>query len=65
MKSLYLRLAAGNIKNNRRFYLPFLLTAVMTVACFFILSSVGLSQTRCGVLRAVRRPGSRVCDRAV
>ena len=45
MKSLYLRLAAGNIKNNRRFYLPFLLTAVMTVACFFILSSVGLSQT--------------------
>ena len=45
MKSLYLRLAAGNIKNNRRFYLPFLLTAVMTVACFFILCSVGLSQT--------------------
>ena len=37
MKSLYLRLAASNIKNNRRFYLPFLLTAVMTVACFFIL----------------------------
>ena len=32
MKSLYLRLAASNIKNNRRFYLPFLLTAVMTVA---------------------------------
>ena len=45
MKSLYLRLAACNIKNNRRFYLPFLLTAVMTVACFFILCSVGLSQT--------------------
>ena len=45
MKSLYLRLAAGNIKNSRRFYLPFLLTAVMTVACFFILCSVGLSQT--------------------
>ena len=45
MKSLYLRLAASNIKNNRRFYLPFLLTAVMTVACFFILCSVGLSQT--------------------
>lgn len=45
MKSLYLRLAAGNIKNNRRFYLPFLLTAVMTVACFFILCSAGLSQT--------------------
>ena len=45
MKSLYLRLAAGNIKNNRRFCLPFLLTAVMTVACFFILCSAGLSQT--------------------
>ena len=24
---LYLRLAVGNIKNNRRFYLPFLFTA--------------------------------------
>lgn len=45
MKSLYLRLAASNIRNNRRFYLPFLLTAVMTVACFFILCSTGLSQT--------------------
>ncbi len=42
---LYLRLAAGNIKNNRRFYLPFLLTAALTVACFFILCSTGLSQT--------------------
>ncbi len=45
MKRLYLRLAASNIRNNRRFYLPFLLTAVMTVACFFILCSTGLSQT--------------------
>lgn len=44
-KHLYLRLAAGNIKNNRRFYLPFLLTSLLTVACFFIMCSTGLSQT--------------------
>ena len=42
---LYLRLAAGNIKNNRRFYLPFLFTAALTVVCFFIMSSIGVNQT--------------------
>lgn len=42
---LYLRLAVGNIKNNRRFYLPFLFTAALTVVCFFIMSSIGVNQT--------------------
>ena len=41
---LYLRLAVGNIKNNR-FYLPFLFTAALTVVCFFIMSSIGVNQT--------------------
>ena len=42
---LYLRLAAGNIKNNRRFYFPFLFTAILTVACFFIMMSTSQSPT--------------------
>ena len=42
---LYLRLAAGNIKNNRQFYFPFLFTAILTVACFFIMMSTSQSPT--------------------
>lgn len=44
-RHLYLRLAVGNIKNNRRFYFPFLLTAILTVACFFIMMSTSQSPT--------------------
>lgn len=44
-RHLYLRLAAGNIKNNRRFYFPFLFTAILTVACFFIMMSTSQSPT--------------------
>ena len=40
---LYLRLALNNIRNNRRFYLPFLLTAALTTACFYILSAIALN----------------------
>ena len=40
---LYLRLALSNIRNNRRFYLPFLLTAALTTACFYILSAIALN----------------------
>lgn len=40
---LYLRLAINNIRNNRRFYLPFLLTAALTAACFYILSAIALN----------------------
>lgn len=44
-RHLYLRLAVGNIKNNRRFYFPFLFTAILTVACFFIMMSTSQSPT--------------------
>lgn len=44
-RHLYLRLAVGNIKNSRRFYFPFLFTAILTVACFFIMMSTSQSPT--------------------
>ena len=34
---LYLRLAASNIRKNSRFYVPFMLTGIATVAMFFII----------------------------
>ena len=40
---LYLRLAINNIRSNRRFYLPFLLTAALTTACFYMLSAIALN----------------------
>ena len=45
---LYLRLAVSNMRNNRRFYLPFLLTAAITVACFFIILSIVVNPGRPG-----------------
>lgn len=35
--SLYPRLALMNIKNNRRFYYPFILTCILTIALFYIM----------------------------
>lgn len=35
MNSLYLRLAATNIKSNKQFYTPYLLTGMLTVAMFY------------------------------
>ena len=42
MRSLgfYARLAARNIQKNRRFYLPYLLTVLGTVAAFYIMSAL-------------------------
>ncbi len=39
MKSgLYIRLAAGNIRKNRKIYLPYILTCVCMIAIFYILA---------------------------
>lgn len=37
MSKLYVKLAAINIKNNRQFYLPYLLTGIMSVAMFYLM----------------------------
>ena len=48
MKTLYIRLAADGIRRNRRFYLPFLLTAAGVGAVqyilFFLAGDVGLDK---------------------
>ena len=37
MRNLYPRLAATNLKKNRRFYLPYLLACIVIVALFCII----------------------------
>lgn len=39
-KGLYTRLAVTNMKNNRQFYLPYLLTGILTVAMFYIMCAL-------------------------
>lgn len=39
-RHLYLRLAVTNMRINRRFYLPFLLTAAMTTASFYMILAI-------------------------
>lgn len=36
MSKLYLKLAAANIKNNRQFYLPYILTGILSAAMFYL-----------------------------
>lgn len=43
-KSIYLRLAAQNIKNNRRTYVPYMLTGIFTVAMFYIMNFMALNK---------------------
>lgn len=43
-KSLYFRLAAGNIRKNAKSYVPFIITSVITAAMFFIISSLALNE---------------------
>lgn len=40
MNKLYVKLAAINIKNNRQFYLPYLLTGMMSVAMFYLMMAM-------------------------
>ncbi|MEG1108953.1 MAG: ABC transporter permease, partial [Oscillospiraceae bacterium] len=39
--SFYPRLAAQNLKRNKQFYLPFILTCIATVAMFYIMFFLG------------------------
>ena len=38
---LYLRLAVTNLKNNRRTYVPYMLTAILSVMMFFMIDTLG------------------------
>lgn len=65
MKTLYLRLAADGIRRERRFYLPFLLTAAGVSAVqyilFFLAGDVGLDKISGGAtLRVILQLGSFV-----
>ena len=37
-KSIYIRLAFTNLKKNKRSYLPFLVTSIITIMLFFDMS---------------------------
>lgn len=39
-KGMYTKLAITNIKNNRKFYFPYLLTGIITVAMFYIMCAL-------------------------
>ena len=41
--SLYPRLAILNIKSNRQFYLPYILTCIATIAMFYIMTFLTFS----------------------
>ena len=40
VKNLYARLAFGNLKKNRRIYLPYILTCIITVMMFYMIYSL-------------------------
>lgn len=40
MSKIYIKLAATNIKNSRQFYLPYLLTGILTAAMFYTIVSM-------------------------
>jgi putative ABC transport system permease protein len=46
----YPRLAANNIKNNSKTYIPYILTCVFTVAMYYIMSSLALNEGLKGVM---------------
>lgn len=48
-KSIYRKLAITNIKNNRRTYVPYLLTCVVTVMMFYIIYALTLNKGLEGV----------------
>ena len=48
-KSIYRKLALTNIKNNRRTYVPYLLTCIITVMMFYIIYALTLNKGLNGV----------------
>lgn len=53
MSNLYAKLAGTNIRNNRQFYVPYLLTGILNVAMFYIMVALcnneGLNHIRGGM----------------
>ena len=39
-KGLFSKLAVTNIKNNKQFYVPYLLTGILTVGMFYIMCAL-------------------------
>ena len=44
-KSIYSKLAVTNIKNNRKTYLPYILTAVLTVMMYYIMDALARNKS--------------------
>ena len=44
MKQIYGKLAATNIKNNKQFYLPYLLTGGMSVTMFYTMAAMAANE---------------------
>ena len=42
-KGFYLRLAGTNIRNNRRIYVPYILTCVFTVMVYYLVKSLSVN----------------------
>lgn len=42
-KAFYPKLAAGNIRKNRRTYIPYILTCILTVAMYYIVKSLSMN----------------------
>ncbi len=40
MNTLYCRLAMTNLKNNRQFYLPYILVGMVSVMMFYIMRAI-------------------------
>ena len=38
---LYIRLAVTNLRNNRRTYVPYILTAILSIMMFFMIDTLG------------------------
>lgn len=43
--SIYMRLALTNLRNNRKTYLPYILTAALTVMMYYIINALGRSSS--------------------
>ena len=57
MRSLYYRLAVTNLKNNRQFYLPYILTGIISAMMFYIMRAIqgndSISRMRGGGVLAI------------
>ena len=42
-KRFFLRLAADNIKKNKKTYIPYILTCILTISMYYIVKSLSLN----------------------